>query len=172
MVVCHARAPHRVTSWVVWPLACFCVAVLAHGGIARLALSLDGVRRFVVVGIAIGVAMMIGLPRDAWMSVECVAAIGIYAALCELYIFSFTLVVSSISVSTLMDLRAGPASEAELLAAHDPRQMVRERIDGLIAVGWIVRDGRLLRISDRGRRVHRRFSRLRRLFGHPSPAEG
>ena len=45
------------------------------------------------------------------------APILLYAFLCELYIFCFTLVISSVSVTMLIMLRRGPISSSSLTSA-------------------------------------------------------
>ena len=137
-----------------------------HGVAMRLPLRGDVVRRFLLVGVPIGGALIIFSFADLGASSPAFAAIVLYALLCELYIFCFTLVLSSVSATMLIMLRRGAVDASALAGAYDPRGMVKLRLDRLIKNGFIAREAERLVVTPRGMQLHRTFSALRGFFGH------
>lgn len=142
------------------------LAVLLHGLVLRAPLRLDSVRRFLLVGVPLGVALVtVSLARFG-PTIAGFAAILLYALLCELYIFCFTLVLSSVSATILIMLREGPVNGTRISSALDPREMVNLRLERMIKNSFIERRvGRLL-VTEKGMKLQRAFAVLRRFFGH------
>lgn len=149
-------------------LAAFVFAVLLHGLAMRAPLRLDSVRRFLLIGVPLGVALVaVSLARFG-PTIPGFAAILLYALLCELYLFCFTLVISSVSVALLILLRQGPIKVSALAATYDPNDMVRSRLDSLAKNGFIERVAGRYGVTAKGRRLHQTFSGLRSFFRHVS----
>lgn len=151
-----------------WLLAA-CVAwassVAVHGMICRADLPWDRVVRFLVVGAAIGVALIgfIGsryglLAAETWASALC------YAFASELYIFLFTLAGSSVSANLLMALYSRPLTPTEVEVIYSSDRMVAQRVRRLIDTGFLTVDQGLLSVSARGARLQRSLSTLRAFF--------
>ena len=93
---------------IVLALVTFVLAVLLHGLVMRVPLRLDSVRRFLLIGGPLGVVLVaVSLARFG-PTLPGISAILLFALLCELYIFLFTLVLSSVSATILIMLRQGP----------------------------------------------------------------
>ncbi len=148
-------------------LGAFALAVLLHGLAMRAPLQLDSVRRFLLIGVPLGVALAAVSLAHFGPTVPGIAAILLYALLCELYIFCFTLVLSSVSATMLIMLREGPVDATRISSACDPREMVNLRLERMIKVGFIERGaaGRFS-VSEKGMQLHRAFAVLRHFFGH------
>src|SRR5450759_1188454 len=127
--------------WILWPLGCFGLAVFLHGMAMRAPLRGDVVRRFLLVGVPIGGALVVFSVAELGVTVPAFAAILLYALLCELYIFCFTLVISSVSATMLILLRRGAVAASALANTYDPGGMVKLRLDRLIKHGFIAREG-------------------------------
>lgn len=147
-------------------LAAFVPAVLLHGLIMRAPMQVDSVRRFLVVGVSLGVALATFLLTQFGFTSHGFAAILLYALLCELYLFCFTLVISSVSATMLIMLRQGPIESAGLASTYDPNEMVQLRVGRLIKTGFVERNGGRLAVTLKGAKLHRMFTRLRQFFGH------
>ena len=144
------------------------LAVLLHGLAMRAPLRLDSVRRFLLIGVPLGVALVaVSLARFG-PTLPGIAAILLYALLCELYIFLFTLVLSSVSATILIMLRRGPVQPSALASVYEPREMVKLRLDRLLKNDLVERASGRLAVTEKGERLHRLFSGLRRFFGHES----
>lgn len=156
------------STWIAWPLGAFSTAALAHGLAMRLPLGLNSVSGFLAIGIPTGLVLVALQGPPPWASILSFASVCTYAFLCELYIFFFTLVISSISASTLIELRRSPMEERRLVRISDPSEMVQTRISRLVDTGLVSRDGDHLLASARGKQLDRQVERLRRLFGHDS----
>lgn len=152
--------------WILLPLACFGLAVLLHGLAMRVPLHVDAVRRFLLVGVPLGCTLLLYAVVTLGFTTYAFAPVLLYAFLCELYIFCFTLVLSSVSVTMLIMLRRGPISASALTSAYDPPGMVRLRLERLIKQGFLVREGERFAVTASGRRLHRAFATLQRFFRH------
>ena len=96
-----------------WGLVAFLTAVGCHAALLRLPLRGDSVTKFALagglVGLVLGLVVLALSPTLAGL-----AGLVLYAFVCEVYTFLFTLVGSSVSVQILLTLRGGPATAAEL----------------------------------------------------------
>jgi len=129
---------------------------------------LDPVRRFLLVAAPLGVALMaLSLARFG-PTIPGIAAILLYALLCELYIFLFTLVLSSVSATLLITLRRGPLQASGIASVYEPREMVQLRLDRLLTHGLVERASDRFSLTVKGERLHRVFLCLRRFFDHES----
>ena len=142
-------------------------AVILHACLVRVAGSLNKVVAFLATGGLVGLALVVyEIVWSAHTTLESLAALAVYAAACELYIFAFTLVVSSVSVAVLTALDGGPLSEDALEHHDSSRAMVETRLERLAMAGCVdLRDGVCL-VTPRGRALAGAFERLRRTFGH------
>jgi len=152
--------------WILLPLGCFGLAVFLHGIAMRVPLRMDVVRRFLLVGVPIGGALVIFSIAGLGVTIPAFAAILLYALLCELYIFCFTLVLSSVSATMLIILRQGPIDASALSATYDPHEMVQLRIERLVRNGFIERDNERLTMTKKGMNLHGTFTALGRFFAH------
>lgn len=152
--------------WVLLPVGAFAVAILLHGLVVRLALRVDSVRRFLLVGFPIGIFVVASAFALFGMTIRGFAAIFLYAFLCELYMFVFTLVLSSVSATMLIMLRRRSVKASAFTSAYDPREMVFLRLERLLRNGFVERvDGRLA-VTSKGMTVHKAFKRLQQFLGH------
>ena len=125
--------------WILVPALALATAIAAHAALCRLPLRVNSVGRFFIAGGSIGVLLCVALLRSTGFTIEALAGIAAYAAACEVYLFLFTLVSGSISVSLATRLLKGPMSQAEIEASIGGRSMVERRIGRMIATGLLVR---------------------------------
>jgi hypothetical protein len=153
---------------IVLALAAFVLAALLHGLAMRAPLRLDSVRRFLLIGVPLGVALVAVCLARFGPTLPGIAAILFYALLCELYIFLFTLVLSSVSATMLIMLRRGPVQASALASVYEPQEMVRLRLDRLLEHGLVERASGRFSLTEKGERLHRVFTGLGMFFGHES----
>jgi hypothetical protein len=149
-------------------LAAFSLAVLLHGLIMRVRMRLDSVRRFLMMGIPLGLGLAAFSLGRFGLTLPGFATILLYAMLCELYIFCFTLVLSSVSATMLILLRQGQVQASALASVYEPREMVELRLDRLLTNGLVQRACGRYSVTKKGERLYRVFAGLRRFFGHES----
>jgi hypothetical protein len=154
--------------WILAPAVALAIAIAAHSCLCRAELAINSVARFFVAGGIVGVGLSLFLVTEAGFSVETAAGIAAYAAACEIYVFLFTLVSGSISVSLATRLLNGPMSQAEIEASIGGRSMVELRIARMLATGLLVRraDGRFGKTA-RGALLLWGYRWLRRFFWRP-----
>ena len=97
---------------------------------------------------------------------EAAAAVLLYALACELYIFLFSMVSSSISVSLLLALQGHREAAADLQALYPKAGMVSRRLEKLASSGLLVKIDGCYEIDDKGRRLIAVFRQMRKFFGH------
>lgn len=153
---------------IVWAAAvggCFIIAVLLHALACRLPWGADRVTRFLITGGTLGIALLVTMTaRYGLTALQTICAVLVYALLCELYIFLFTMTMSSISSNLLVRLAAGDLPAAEIDRSYDSRLMVTKRLDRLVATGFLRTSGERLELTTKGRRFVRVFGWLRGFF--------
>jgi uncharacterized protein YacL len=128
---------------------------------------LDRVARFLVVGGLIGIVLVgLLLERFGGLTAEVAAGVLVYAFLCELYIFLFTMTISSISSNLLVRLAQREMTLSEVGAAYDSESMVTGRLARLVSTGFLQQSDDLLSITLKGLRFVRSMNSLRKFFGH------
>lgn len=151
--------------WVLWTGISFLGAVAAHAVAVRLPIPGSVVVRFLLPGSVIGLALVFLLVAAFGLSLATLAGTLLFAFLCELYIFLFTLAVSSVSASILRTLRSGLATSGRLNELYNPGAMVGRRVDRLYRSGFLARSSMGFALTRRGRTMQGAFSVLKRFFG-------
>lgn len=150
----------------VWVASYLMGAVAAHSFLGRLARAGTGVGRFLMVATPLGLALFVHAASRDGLGPTTVAALVVYAFACELYVFLFTLVASSVSASLLMALASGGLTRREISALCDEEGMVRMRLERLVR-GGLLRAAPAGYAPTRAARVMLAgFRMLRRFFRH------
>ena len=144
----------------------FAIAVVLHAIWCRLSGRLSVVVKFVAVGGVVGLATAAHLLSAFGASVSTLAGLLVFALACELYIFLFTLILSSVSAIWLRRLHRGSIDARTLAEAYSPAWMVDSRVQRLVDNGFLVQDDSTYRLTEKGRGMIQTFGRLRRAFNH------
>jgi len=156
-----------MTWWSV-SLVAFAVTVAGHALLCRMAVRAGIIAKFLQVSAAVGVVLggaMVGFWGN---KPETLTAVLVYAFLCELYVFLFTLTNSSVSASLLLTLASvSEADEAEVEARYSSQRMVLNRLHRLEKNGFLelTADG-VYRITWKGCATINLFDWMRRFFRH------
>jgi hypothetical protein len=143
------------------------LAVLAHAALSRIErLPGNMVTRFVAPAGLVGLGLLAVLLSRYGLDVPTLAGLLLYSLGCELYVFLFTMVSSSISVAILLRLESGGLTRREIDMLYTEEKMVAGRVARLVANGFLVATPSGYAVSDRGQVLLHSFSRLRRFFGH------
>ena len=146
------------------------IAVLGNAAFCRAPISLNVVTRFLITGTLVGICLVWWLLN--WYGAtapQTFAGTMVYAICCELYIFLFTLAMSSVTANLLANLLRRSMTDADIEQLYDSRHMVAVRLDRLVAAGALHECAAGLRLTTEGTRTVRAFRRLRGLFRHPLP---
>ena len=144
----------------------FIVAVALHAVACRLPLKLSVVLKYVLVGGLVGLGLTAWLIVSYGLTAPTLAGLVTFALASELYVFCFTLILSSVSAIWLRRLYRGSIDTATLAEAYSPTWMVDVRIDRLVDNGFLERTAAGFRLTEKGRNLMQTFGRLRRLFNH------
>ena len=153
-------------TWFWQALAYFLAAVAGHAVYSRLRFGGNSVLKFFLSGGLAGLELM---RRQAWeggVAPESLAAVLCYAFLCELYLFCFTFVRSSVSMSILFALRQQELSEAEIDRLYSDASMVERRTQKLVREGCLSRGRSGYVLTAKGRIVVFFFRKLQAFFRH------
>ena len=154
--------------WAIALIMAFCAAVILHAIVDRTFPLGTAVSRFLVGGTVVGSALLIYSYTQWGFTTPFFSTAFAYAFLCEFYLFAITLVLSSISVNLVVQMRSEPFDREQLDQLYDSRHMVEVRINRLVDIGLLeVREGKLV-ATPAGRRVARSFQIVQRYFKHPS----
>jgi hypothetical protein len=152
--------------WILWTAAYFIFAVGIHALTCRI-LSGNRVIKFLVGGSSVVGLLafhLLILNSSLWVFFS---SLTIYAFLCELYIFLFTLVGSSISAKLLVTLRTKKLSDDEIARLYSTTGMVKSRIERLQATDLVCKLGsQNFKVSPKGEILVRAFSMFQWFFGH------
>lgn len=153
--------------WFVASVLLFAAAAALHAAGGRVPIVANSVLRFLLIGGVVGLALIILLLlRYGPFSVEWLTGVFIYTFLCSLYIFLFTLTLSSVSANLLFRLSQRPLLPDEVAQLYSGRRMAEVRIERLIGAGFLRREPGGLALTAAGARTVAAYDRLRRLFKH------
>lgn len=155
-------------AWLLWSLLALAVAIAGHAVLCRLVRRGSTVKKFLAVGMPVGLALLAVLALRHGAAPQALAGALLYALACELYLFLFTLAANSVSLGILRRLARAPLPEAQIAAEYDAAAMVARRLDQLQAGGLLLRRGDGYEASAQGAGLARSFARLRRVFRHES----
>lgn len=144
----------------------FAAALALHAIWCRLVRQPSVVVKFVGVGGVTGLVLFGHLVALYGLTTGTLAGLLVFALASELYIFCFTLIISSVSAIWLRRLHRGSIETAALAEAYSPTWMVDIRLDRLVENGFLVCDGDAYRLTEKGRSLIGTFGRLRAIFKH------
>jgi hypothetical protein len=157
--------------WAALALGYLLAAIALFAALSRLRLPGNLLLKFLCVGSLGGLGLAAHGLVAFGPGTKTLAALLLYACACELYVFLFTMVSSSVSASLLIALRQGSLTEAQIADGYSDQYMVDNRIAKLIRAGLLARDDAGFLLTAKGRLVVSRFAALRRFFRHGAPAD-
>jgi hypothetical protein len=155
-------------GWLGSTILFFIAAVLGHFILSRLRIPANIVLRFLLVGNILGAGLVWWLYTNYDISApQMWAGLLVYAFFCELYVFLFTLVISSISANLLINLFLREMTDADMPHQYESSHMVAARLDRLVAADFLEETSDGLKLTKKGVRLVRLFNRMRVFFRHP-----
>jgi len=144
----------------------FCLALIAHAALCRLPLPGGALVKFIIAGGVIGLCLIIAFSSTSAPLPYVLAGMLLYGALCELYIFLFNSVLTSISANLLVYLSERDLTDEDIDRLYDSRAMVVQRIERLYAAGLAESSADVMRPTPKGVQLMATLSALRRFFHH------
>lgn len=152
--------------WLLADLLAVAVALTLHAAVCRSGRPGNTVLRFLIVGCLPGGLLLLWLASSYGFSPQLMAGVMVYAFFCELYIFLFTLALSSVSANLLLNLSYGRMTQGQIERRYDSSCMVIQRIDRMIATGLLLESNGVLCLTRRGENLLALLECLRRTFRH------
>lgn len=157
--------------WFWYSMSSFVLAVLSLGLLVRVFVNFNRVFLFLGSGGVIGIALVGILFREYGFSIRFISGSLCYAGLCELYIFLFTMVGTSISATLLTKCAKGTYSLEKIDQLFSSEFMVESRINTLEKRKFIKKNAdqeQLYILTEQGQRLVRHFVTLQSFFNHRS----
>lgn len=95
-----------------------------------------------------------------------IASLLVYSCACEFYIFLFSFVISSISVSLIINVFEGVTNTKELQIKYCGDLMLKNRLERMQEVGLLCAEGQMLMPSNKTHKMLKIFAILRAFFRH------
>jgi hypothetical protein len=150
--------------WAVASFTALLAAIVGHAGLRRAAPRLGSVIGFLAMGSLIGAGLAVLLLLRWGWAVETWAVLACYAFACELYIFLFCSISSSISASLLYRLRLGAVCRADMEAHRTGHAMVQRRLSRMVSARLLEPSEGGYRPTASGLRLAQAFRRMRIFF--------
>lgn len=147
----------------------YLAAILGQAALLRWRVLSNGMLAFLACGTPAGATMVVVVFR-LYPSMSAWAGTLLYAFLCELWMFAFSSIFSSISANLMLHLRTRAMRRSEIDLLYDNVGMVRRRISWLCEIGAAEELDSRLKPTPRGRRLAGIFNGLRAFFGHSEEA--
>jgi hypothetical protein len=146
--------------WFLSPVAALVAALVLNAVFVRHITRISSLLSFLIIGSAVGVALVAnGYAAQASAS-ECLTAILVFAAGCEFILFTITLVMTSITANAIVDLVDG-------VVAGRPEMSAELRIVRLSDAGLIESGGQgIYRLTARGRLLRAVLGGLARILSN------
>jgi hypothetical protein len=155
--------------WALASLAAFVGAVAGHASIRRALPRIGSLSGFVLVGCFLGAGLAVFLVHESRFTLETGAGLASYAFACELYIFLFGSVSSSISASILHQLRSSRLSSGDIEDRFGGTAMVQRRLANLVSAGVLETTAEGYRHTVVGTRLLRAYRGFRSFFRRTGP---
>ena len=157
--------------WLLLALGAFALTVAGHAVLCRLPLRTDFVVKSVLVGLPVGVLLAAVMVSRHGLVIGTAAALLLYAFLFELYVFCFTLVSTSVSVSILLKLARRQMTAGEIDTQYSSESMVEGRFAKLLRANFLARKDNGYCVTPKARLILAVFRTIRFFFRHPSASQ-
>ena len=144
--------------WALASVAAFLTSILGHALLRRVAPRTGSVSAFLLAGSLVGALLACELLRQVGATVETFAGLASYAFACELYIFLFSSISSSLSAAYLYHLRSGT------LPPGYGSAMVERRLARMVSSGILEKTTAGYRATARGAKLLRAYRYCRGFF--------
>lgn len=146
----------------------FVISVFLHGVTVKIFKKINIVYLYILIGSLMGILLIFFQYCISTNHIEIISSITLFALLSELYIFVFTLVISSVTVQLLISLTSGPQNLSAIKNDKFYDEMVQLRIARLIKNQFLILINNGLTITNKGLRLIRFFNWLKSVFKHNS----
>jgi len=164
--------PSQGDSLLVWVPVYLIAALGFHVLLCHLVHRGGAFAKFLLAGGAGGLAFALHAFLRSKADAKLAAGLLVYAFACEFYIFLFSMVSSSISVSLLLILGTNHVTPTDLETLYSSHGMIVRRMEKLETSGLLSQGERGYTITEKGRRLVQVLGRLGTFFGHVNASAG
>jgi len=154
-------------GWYYSTLIAFITTIAIHSVFCRYFILFDRVIKFIAVFIPIWICLATVLAsKYGLFTLPTFTGILTYSFLCELYVFLFTMILSSISTNILYRLSNGQLSLDKAIDMYSSSDMVENRITRLIESGFLTKTGDKLLPTPKAVKLMYLFIVAKKIFKH------
>jgi len=137
--------------WIIYSIMAFLLAVIAHAILVRTFPSTGKLALFLISGFLLGLLLITAITtKYSFFSIQLFSAVSIYSFLCELYIFLFSSLLSSISMNILSMLYAHRKESIDITKIYSGEKMVSIRLARLTKLGILKVEKQNYLITEKG----------------------
>ena len=153
--------------WLLTATIALLFTVIVHSVLCRFYMQINRVIKFVLIFIPIWICLLWLLSNKYGIfSLETFAGILTYSFLCELYVFLFTMILSSISANILHQLLKVKMPITTLINMYNSKDMVQNRITRLIETGLLNEKENRYLITPKAKHLLKVFNYAKKIFKH------
>lgn len=164
--------PPQGDSLLLWVPVYLIAALAFHVLLCHLVRRGGAFAKFLLAGGTGGLGLALHTFLRHQADTEVAAGLLVYALACEFYIFLFSMVSSSISVSLLLILGRNHATPQDLEMLYSSHGMIVRRMEKLVTSGLLSQSEGGYEITEQGRRLVHVLGRLSTFFGHVNAGAG
>ena len=151
--------------WIIYSAAIFLLAVIAHAILIRIFPLTGRLVLFIISGSLLGLGLVALIVTEyRFFSVQLFSAISMYSFLCELYIFLFSSLLSSISMNILSMLYGHRKESIDITKIYSGEKMVSIRLERLTKLGMLKEEKQNHSITEKGIRFLHYMEKLQHYF--------
>ena len=129
----------------------FLLTVIAHAILVRTFPSAGKLALFIISGFLLGLLLITVITtKYSFFSIQLFSAVITYSFLCELYIFLFSSLLSSISMNILSMLYAHRKESIDITKIYTGEKMVSNRLARLTKLGMLTEEKQNYLITEKG----------------------
>lgn len=154
-------------AWLLTISSSILAGIASHAIVTRLFPRGNAVLLFIASGGLVGIALTVWtIAAYGFFDIRTFSLILVYAAFCELYLFLFTLALSSVSANILVRLHDGSIPLQSLDAMYDSKHMVEQRVARMRRTRLLIEKNGYATTTEKGRLIILVYRSLRRFFRH------
>jgi len=149
---------------VIYSALFFSISVISHSIVQRYIKS-NSVISFTIISSFLGLILFWKSYSDFFISIQSLSILFSYFFMCELYIFFFTLIMSSISANIILDL----GFDKKIKISNEItnyEKMVDARVTRLLNNKFLIETDGVLSITNKGKVLNRSFFYMKNFFRH------
>lgn len=154
-------------TWYILTATAFIITITLHSALCRCYVNINRIIKFIGIFIPICFCLAFAISEKyGLVSLPTFTGILAYLFLCELYVFLFTMILTSISANILFQLSNKRMNISDIMKMYDSSDMVINRISRLIDAGLLYQQDNNLILTTKAKNIQIVFRVAKKIFKH------